>query len=154
MKEVIEISMSKLEDHDGADIESSMENGNLGESYMSDDDDVHFEGEEEMNGLFRNAMQNLDSATEGMDVTIASHSEHSNDGILNNSMNDSALRKERDVLKAALAEAKRELATQKTNAETAAEDAETTQTKLRALATDLQERLEERQGTFIQSASA
>lgn len=145
MKEVIEISMSKLEDHDGAEIESSMENGNLDESYMSDDDDVHFEGEEEMNGLFRNAMQNLDSATEGMDVTIASHSEHSNDGILNSSMNDSALRKERDALKAALAEAKRELATQKSNAETAAEDAETTQTKLRALATDLQERLEERQ---------
>ena len=145
MKEVIEISMSKLEDHDGAEIESSMENGNLDESYMSDDDDVHFEGEEEMNGLFRNAMQNLDSATEGMDITIASHSEHSNDGILNSSMNDNVLRKERDALKAALAEAKRELATQKSNAETAAEDAETTQTKLRALATDLQERLEERQ---------
>lgn len=119
-------------------------------SDLSDDD---FDGGAELTGLFRNAMQNLDSATEGLDVTIGSHSEYSG-GQSQTDMNGNAsadIVRQRDELRVALAEAKRELAAQKKNNETLVEDGETTQKKLRALAADLQERLERRQEELLET---
>ena len=157
MKAIIESSLARLEDMDVNDSRTGASSaGDDGDDYeISDDED--FEGGAEMSGLFRNAMQNLDSATEGIDVDFTldsnSHAElmspashaHSH---FNASMD---VMKEREDLKAALAEAKRELAAQKSNAVTLAEDSEVTQKKLRALATDLQERLERRQEELLET---
>lgn len=146
MKGVIESSLARLEDLDESNMnntnsfeESYDHGGDNDEGMMSDDD---FEGGAEISKLFGNAMKDLDHVTENMDVSIAMNSEYSNG---NHSAVDTSVANERDSLKVALAEAKRELAQQKQNLITVQEDNESTQNKLRALATDLQERLERRQ---------
>lgn len=170
MKGVIESSLARLsnfDDNDGAaaagggdnfddslDGSESMTNdstshhrhSNGGGGMMSDDED-EFEVGAEMTGMFRDAMKDLDSATQGMDVNFSTmHSEY--DIGLGSGMGGGGGgggSSEREELRAALAEAKRELALQKQNAITMQEDTDATQQKLRALATDLQERLERRQ---------
>lgn len=127
MKSIIEVSLARLEDFDASGIQD--ESGDFDEMDGSD----HFDGGQEMSGFFRNAMQNLDSATKGMDVNMSITSD-----ILNVSTVNDDIVKERDQLKAALAEAKR-------NAATLQEDNEATQNKLRDLVSDLQNRLEKRQ---------
>jgi protein HOOK3 len=154
MKGVIESSLARIEDANDS-LHASMEREEEDVGSTSDDD---FEGGAEMSGIFRNAMQTIDSVTQGMDVTVASQSEFSNansdqisgSGGGGNAHMDNVVR-ERDELRSALVEAKRELAVQKSRAGTAVEDAEVTQKKLRALATDLQERLEERQDELVET---
>ena len=159
MKGIIEASLARLEDLDESEcLDASrnttsefQEDGPMGVGEDLSDDD--FEVGAEMSGLFRSAMQNLDSATEGLDVTIGSNSEFSA-GHSHAEMNDNAsmdVVRQRDELRAALAEAKRELALQKNNNETLVEDGEVTQKKLRALAADLQERLEKRQEELLET---
>lgn len=128
MKSIIESSLARLEDFDASGIHD--ESGDMNDEMDGSD---HFDGEQEMSGFFRNAMQNLDSATQGMDVNMSITSE-----ILNVSTVNDDVVKERDQLKAALAEAKR-------NAAALQEDNEATQNKLRDLVSDLQHRLERRQ---------
>mmetsp|Transcript_9908 Transcript_9908/g.14924 ORF Transcript_9908/g.14924 Transcript_9908/m.14924 type:complete len:624 (-) Transcript_9908:99-1970(-) len=154
MKGVIESSLARLEDLDESNMnnsnnfEESYDHGHGGDHHnddvsgmLSDDD---FEGGAEISKLFGNAMKDLDHVTENMDVSIAINSEYSN-GNHSHSAADASVANERDALKVALAEAKRELGQQKQNLITVQEDNDTTQNKLRALATDLQERLERRQ---------
>ncbi len=155
MKGVIESSLARLEEFDDSGdmnggLDDSVDDGS--ESFTQDgssrhlmgsDDEDEFEVGAEMTGMFRDAMKDLDSATQGMDVDLTMNSEYdysSGGGGRGNSSTQ-----ERDELRAALAEAKRELALQKQNAVTMQEDSDATQQKLRALATDLQERLERRQ---------
>ena len=128
MKSIIESSLARLEDFDASGIHD--ESGDMNNEMDGSD---HFDGEQEMSGFFQNAMQNLDSATQGMDVNMSITSE-----ILNVSTVNDDVVKERDQLKAALAEAKR-------NAAALQEDNEATQNKLRDLVSDLQHRLERRQ---------
>ena len=151
MKGVIESSLARIEDLN--DSLFSVENANDGEDdgdldgdSMSDDD---FEGGGEIGGMFRDAFKDLDSVTQGMDVTVASQSDNSHPNVHGG---NGDVVKEKDELRMALAEAKRELAAQKSNSETLAEDGEATQKKLRALAADLQERLEERQEELVETA--
>mmetsp|Transcript_21831 Transcript_21831/g.32379 ORF Transcript_21831/g.32379 Transcript_21831/m.32379 type:complete len:620 (+) Transcript_21831:214-2073(+) len=150
MKGVIESSLARIEDLNDSIFSAENdgeEDGEVDGDSMSDND---FEGGGEISGMFRNAMQNLDSVTQGMDdVTVASQSEFSHPNVHGG---DADVVRERDELRAALAESKRELAAQKSNAETLAEDGEATQKKLRALAADLQERLEERQEELVETA--
>lgn len=149
MKGVIESSLARIEDLNDSlfSVENDGEgDGDLDGDSLSDDD---FEGGGEISGMFRDAFKDLDSVTQGMDVTVASQSDFSHPNV-HGGNGDFA--KERDELRAALAEAKRELAAQKSNAETLAEDGEATQKKLRALAADLQQRLEERQEELVETA--
>ena len=69
---------------------------------------------------------------------------------MDNSNNNSTILRERDELRKALAEAKRELASQQTQSKRMVEDTESSQKKLRALAEDLQERLEVRQAELVE----
>jgi len=157
MKGIIESSLAMLEDFDEGELLDTSRNSKhsypVGSPMGSDLSDDDFDGGAELTGLFRNAMQNLDSATEGLDVTIGSHSEYSG-GQSQTDMNGNAsadIVRQRDEMRVALAEAKRELAAQKKNNETLVEDGETTQKKLRALAADLQERLERRQEELLET---
>mmetsp|Transcript_10269 Transcript_10269/g.19247 ORF Transcript_10269/g.19247 Transcript_10269/m.19247 type:complete len:637 (-) Transcript_10269:97-2007(-) len=163
MKGIVESSLGRLEDVERPDEDDHVNLSNVyhEEDSMSDNDDQDNDDEEnldefgaEISGLFQNAMKNLDSATEGMDVTIASHSEFSqsqanSDVGRNHGGNISDLRRERDELKATLAEVKRELSAQKSHAQMLVEDGEASQKKLRALAEDLQERLLQRQEELV-----
>jgi chromosome segregation ATPase len=128
MKSIIETSLARLEDFDASGVQD--ESGDVDDEMDGSD---HFDGEQEMSGFFRNAMQNLDSATQGMDVNMSITSD-----ILNVSTVNDDIVKERDQLRVALAEAKR-------NAATLLEDNEVTQNKLRDLVSDLQNRLDKRQ---------
>lgn len=129
MKHIIESSLARLEDFDASGVHD--ESGDAGDDDLDDSD--NFQGEHEMSGYFRNAMQNLDSVTLEMDA---------NTSFTSNALNESRINdgsvKERDQLRAALAEAQRNVATLQ-------EDYEVTQQKLRDLASDLQFRLEKRQ---------
>ena len=155
MKGIIESSLARLDDLDEDHVNTSGHTHTSGEDEMDDMSDDDFEGGAEMSGLFRNVMQNLDTVTQGMDVTVASASEYSRPSPrpsprhsdMNHAAGDGG--KEIEQLRAALAEAKRELAGQKSNTATLTEDSESTQKKLRALAADLQERLEKRQDELI-----
>ena len=155
IKGIIESSLARIEDMSESLQTSMVEEGDADSA--SDDD---FEGGEEMSGLFRNAMQNLDSVTQEMDVTVASQSEFSNansdhiggdGGGSGGGMHMDNVVRERDELRAALVEARRELEVQKGRTETLVEDGEVTQKKLRVLATDLQERLVERQDELVET---
>jgi HOOK protein. len=171
MKGIVESSLGRLEDLERP-LEEEEGDGsmNISKNYndeysMSDNDDEQNENEDdenidefgaEMSGLFRNAMKNLDSATEGMDLTIASPSEfsHHSHGISESGnkgghMFDVIVR-ERDELRASLADVKRELSAQKSHAQMLVEDGEASQKKLRALADDLQERLSKRQEELVE----
>ena len=143
MKEILQESMERLEEYeegeegdDSEDYDHSEEHGDdsygMQDGFMSDDEG--FEGEAEMNGLFRSAMATIDTA---MDTTL-------DDQIASPSTSSVAILRERDELRATLAGFKRELAAQKSQSATLVEDSEASQNKLRALAEDLQERLERR----------
>jgi len=139
MKVVIESSLSRMEEYDVEGDELSKydnHDSNIGErdEFLSDTED-DFEGGAEMTGLFRNAMKNIDAVTHSMDV-----------GTLESGLSSSvSIAKDRDELRTAVTEARRELATYKTQSKLMAEGTESSQKKLRALAQDLQERLETRQ---------
>lgn len=146
MKEILQESMERLEEYDGGDEEDS-EEFNDSEEYGDDSyvnmqdggfmsDEEGFEGEAEMNGLFRNAMATIDTA---MDTTLG------DEQIASPSASSVTILRERDELRAALAGVKRELAAQKSQSATLVEDSEVSHNKLRALAEDLQERLERRE---------
>mmetsp|Transcript_7294 Transcript_7294/g.8328 ORF Transcript_7294/g.8328 Transcript_7294/m.8328 type:complete len:627 (-) Transcript_7294:172-2052(-) len=156
MKSIIQFSISRLQnynDEENNGFHSSLEKGsevdddddNLGlmseeeDNMLSDED---FEGEAAMSGLFRNAMSQLDSATQGMDVTFDTEQS----GSLSMPMD---VVRERDGLRTSLVEARRELSAQQTQSARMVEDTESSQRKLRALAEDLQERLEQRQAELL-----
>jgi len=139
MKGIIESSLSRIEDYDGGGTEFSNDENHDDDvddtdDFLSDAED-DFEGGAEMTGLFRNAMQNIDAVTSSMDDIGNTNSEHSSVAMI----------KERDELKKSLAESRRELLIYKSQSQLMNEDTETSQKKLRALAEDLQERLETRQ---------
>lgn len=156
MKGIIESSLGRLEDLDESmtmspNKDSSLHGSDDHDQMVGDDDMSNadsFEAGAEMSGLFRNAMHNLDSITQGMDVTVGSHSEYSN-GNSQGGGNPMDYAREREELRSALAEAKRELLAREKHIATLVEDGETTQNKLRALSTDLQERLQIRQEELL-----
>lgn len=145
MKSIIESSLALLDDLDDGEVDGdSDEIDGMDDGMISDDE---FSGGAEMTKFFGNAMKDLDSATYGMDGATAYSGYSGNDGSMSMGGGGGVSRdiiRERDELRAALAESKRELAAQKSNALTVVEDNESTQKKLRALATDLQERLQRR----------
>jgi protein HOOK3 len=166
MKGIVESSLGRLEDverplledqDDDNDVNMSRnynDQDSMSDNYNQEDDENLDDFGAEMSGLFRNAMKNFDSATEGLDMTIASHSEFSHsqansDGGNQGSNMFDVIARERDELRTALAEVKRELSAQKSHAQMLVEDGEASQKKLRALAEDLQERLSQRQEELV-----
>lgn len=168
MKSIIQSSLSRVEDtgcDDGDDDGEGAENdsnGGLGTSrdsndnsagdqdgmgFASDDDDMDVNsgggGDDDddgsMQNMFRDAMAQFNNVTEGMDVAFDTNERQSSHSSMENII------KERDDLRTALAEAKRELTSHQSQSQRMVEDTESSQKKLRALAEDLQERLERRQ---------
>ncbi len=146
MKSIIQSSLSRLEDLDDEDEGEEMDGShshaggkdggsehNSGIDFMSDDG-----GDDEMSGLFRDAISQFNNVTEDMDVEF-----HPSGRVTPNPATD--VIRERDELRASLAETKRELTAYQSQSQRMVEDTESSQKKLRALAEDLRERLEQRQ---------
>jgi protein HOOK3 len=149
------------DDDDDDDMNDEEESDRGGSSSMNFDDYEDDNGS--MTGLFKDAMSQFNNVTEGMDLAFdASKSDDNNNsnGIHNTPMsrnnrkhmnNNSAnaasmeLMKEREELRKALSDAKKELSNFKNQSQRMVEDTESSQKKLRALAEDLQERLGRRE---------
>lgn len=138
MKGVIESSMAKLSDYDLDDGSNEEVDSEL--VFDSEDEDDFSAHESSpvsnMNGLFKGSTDDL---SRDMDGTIASeYTSGSRAG-------GSDILRERNELRSALQDARRELASHKSQTALLAEEHESAQRKLRALAEDLQERLQLRQ---------
>lgn len=143
LKQCIEAGMARNSPIEDDSESESVEQGEneLAEGKIIDvisDDEDDFEGGAEMTGLFRNAMENMDAA---LDTSFIGGSR----SVISSGTTSNEYAKECEELKVALADAKRELATYKSQSAIIAEDAETSQKKLRALAEDFQDRLEKRE---------
>ncbi len=173
MKGIIQDSLGRLEDLEGEeeedyDGEGLNESGFVEDSdgeaveqngigFHSDDDDDGLTHDDEMSGLFRDAISQFNHVTEGMDMDVQFDSSSTSDlkkpssGKMNKQPTISSdILRERDELRAALSEAKRELSSYQSQSKRMVEDTESSQKKLRALAEDLQERLEQRQNELVQ----
>lgn len=147
MKGVIESSMAKLTDYyvdDGSDEEIDSEL-----VFDSDGDEDDFSAPESspvsnMNGLFKGSSDDL---SRDMDGTIAS------EFTSGSRAGGSDILRERNELRSALQDSRRELAGHKSQAALLAEEHESAQRKLRALAEDLQERLQQRQDELTEVES-
>jgi protein HOOK3 len=138
MKGVIESSMAKLSDYDLDDGSNEEVDSEL--VFDSEDEDDFSAHESSpvsnMNGLFKGSTDDL---SRDMDGTIASeYTSGSRAG-------GSDILRERNELRSALQDARRELASHKSQTALLAEEHDSAQRKLRALAEDLQERLQLRQ---------
>jgi len=148
MKAVIEDSMGQLQDRQGGDDDDGNDEDDIGsgpggeeiefdsDDYNSDDDG---DPSKSMSAMFTAAEHDIDAAMADLDGEAAaiSGSPRGSGG--------AALAKERDELNSLLEETQRELASQKSQAAILAEEHESAERKLRALAEDLQERLGRRQ---------
>ncbi len=163
MKGIIQDCLSRLEDldvdedeDDGEDLED--------EEYDSSQNDLPFDDDVDasMSGLFRDAMSEFNNVTQGMDMDVAFDSIDNFDETNSKSTSrsnvsnrksskkmttaiDANIIQERNDLRKALAQAKRELNSYQTQSQRMVEDTESSQKKLRTLAEDLQERLALRQ---------
>ena len=151
----------QLDDDDDDDMNDEEESDRGGSSSMNFDDYEDDNGS--MTGLFKDAMSQFNNVTEGMDLAFdASKSDDNNNNngtrntpmsrnnrkhMNNNSANAASmeLMKEREELRKALSDAKKELSNFKNQSQRMVEDTESSQKKLRALAEDLQERLGRRE---------
>ena len=149
MKSIIQSSLGRVEDLDEDDIEGEGDSdgmggsGDLQDNSDQDEMDLMSDDEASMKDMFRDAMSQFKIVTEGMDDVFDS-SERSTTALSMEVM------KERDDLRTALAESKRELAAHQSQSQRMVEDTESSQKKLRALAEDLQERLEQRQTELVE----
>ena len=158
MKGVIEDSLGQLQDRDDGDEDDEIDgvdgkdDGNDDEGigggsggaeieFDSDDYDSDDNGDpsNSMSAMFSAAEHDIDAAMADLDGEAAAIS-----GSPRGS-GSAALIKERDELKSSLEQAQRELASHKSQATILAEEHESAERKLRALAEDLQERLGRRQ---------
>ena len=160
MKGVIEDSMGQLQDRDDGDEDDEIdgvdgeddddgnddegiggESGGAEIEFDSDDYDSDDNGDpsNSMSAMFSAAEHDIDAAMADLDGEAAAIS-----GSPRGS-GSAALIKERDELKSSLEQAQRELASHKSQATILAEEHESAERKLRALAEDLQERLGRRQ---------
>lgn len=159
MKGVIEDSMGQLQDRDDGDEDDDVD-GDDGDDDGNDDEgigggpgsgEIEFDSDDydsddngdpsnSMSAMFSAAEHDIDAAMADLDGEAAAIS-----GSSRGSGSAAALIKERDELKASLEEAQRELASNKSQAAILAEEHESAERKLRALAEDLQERLGRRQ---------
>eukprot|EP00561_Arcocellulus_cornucervis_P014855 CAMPEP_0185804044 /NCGR_PEP_ID=MMETSP1322-20130828/3029_1 /TAXON_ID=265543 /ORGANISM="Minutocellus polymorphus, Strain RCC2270" /LENGTH=653 /DNA_ID=CAMNT_0028500001 /DNA_START=94 /DNA_END=2055 /DNA_ORIENTATION=- len=149
MKAVIEDSMGQLQDRQGGDDDGGNDEEDIGsgpgggeiefdsDDYNSDDDG---DPSKSMSAMFTAAEHDIDAAMADLDGGEAAAISGSPRG-----SGSAALAKERDELNSLLEEAQRELASQKSQAAILAEEHESAERKLRALAEDLQERLGRRQ---------
>ena len=149
MKAVIEDSMGQLQDRQGGDDDDGNDEEDIGsgpgggeiefdsDDYNSDDDG---DPSKSMSAMFTAAEHDIDAAMADLDGGEAAAISGSPRG-----SGSAALAKERDELNSLLEEAQRELASQKSQAVILAEEHESAERKLRALAEDLQERLGKRQ---------
>ena len=148
MKAVIEDSMGQLQDRQGGDDDDGNDEDDIGsgpggeeiefdsDDYNSDDDG---DPSKSMSAMFTAAEHDIDAAMADLDGEAAAIS-----GSPRGS-GSAAFAKERDELNSLLEETQRELASQKSQAAILAEEHESAERKLRALAEDLQERLGRRQ---------
>lgn len=136
MKGIIESSLQRLEDYDNE--------ANLDENEEDDGPEMVFSEELGSGGAGTTAGSGADAAggarSGGGSLFDANH-------LQQGSMGDA----DKELLEQALLEAKRELATQKSQMNEVREDAEKAQSKLRALVEDLQDRLAKRQDELITS---
>lgn len=149
MKAVIEDSMGQLQDRQGGDDDGGNDEEDIGsgpgggeiefdsDDYNSDDDG---DPSKSMSAMFTAAEHDIDAAMADLDGGEAAAISSSPRG-----SGSAALAKEREELNSLLEEAQRELASQKSQAAILAEEHESAERKLRALAEDLQERLGRRQ---------
>jgi len=149
MKAVIEDSMGQLQDRQGGDDDDGNDEEDIGsgpgggeiefdsDDYNSDDDG---DPSKSMSAMFTAAEHDIDAAMADLDGGEAAAISGSPRG-----SGSAALAKEREELNSLLEEAQRELASQKSQAAILAEEHESAERKLRALAEDLQERLGRRQ---------
>ena len=160
MKGVIEDSMGQLQDRDDGDEDDEIDrvdgddddDGNEDEGigggpgggeieFDSDDYDSDDNGDpsNSMSAMFSAAEHDIDAAMADLDgeAAVISGSPRGSGSV--------TLIKERDELKSSLEQAQRELASHKSQATILAEEHESAERKLRALAEDLQERLGRRQ---------
>lgn len=141
LKQCIESGMERSEVLSSDEESGSEDEGSSNKRDMMDlisDGEDDFEGGKEMTGLFRNAMENMDAA---LDTSIIGGAR----SVTSIGSNTNEFTKENEKLKSQLADAKRELASYKSQSAILAEDTETSQKKLRALAEDLQDRLRQRE---------
>ncbi len=164
MKSIIQSSLGRLEDleeDESGILDTTNDEEGTNDDIMDqngmgfnsdDDDDGGLDGhDDEMSGLFRDAISQFNNVTEGMDVAFDSSSQHDqNSASRPMSTVSMDVIRERDELRNALVEAKRELASYQSQSQRMVEDTETSQKKLRALAEDLQERLESRQSELVE----
>lgn len=140
MKGIIESSLGRLTDYDGP--EGGSEEGEQSMLVFGDDDG----SDDDEDNIASPAMENWGG-------TGLFHSPAETAGTVSPSSAAGAesLIKERDELRRALQDARRELAAHKSQSALTAEDTEGSQRKLRALAEDLQERLGRRQEELTQA---
>merc|ERR1712238_581110 len=112
----------------------------MGIEYDDSDDDAQIS--EDVRGMFNESMAQFDSVLVGMDGSISGGSQNSGSSF---SGSKTDVNKERDELRTALQDTRRELATLKSHSSISSEEQENAQNKLRDLAEDLQERLGARQ---------
>ena len=158
MKGVIEDSMGQLQDRDDGDEDDDVD-GDDGDDDGNDDEgigggpgggEIEFDSDDydsDDNGDPSNSMSAMFSAAEH-DIDAAMADLDGEAAAISGSPRGSGsvtLIKERDELKSSLEQAQRELASHKSQATILAEEHESAERKLRALAEDLQERLGRRQ---------
>mmetsp|Transcript_407 Transcript_407/g.901 ORF Transcript_407/g.901 Transcript_407/m.901 type:complete len:654 (+) Transcript_407:157-2118(+) len=153
MKGVIESSMGRLQDRGGGDDDDDEDYddgsaGGVGSAepgidFDSDDYDSDGDGGADpstsMSAMFSAAEHDIDAAMADLDGEAAAMSGDAA------AAGKAELVKERDELRMSLQDARRELAAHKSQASIMAEEQESAERKLRALAEDLQERLGRRQ---------
>ena len=153
MKGVIESSMGRLQDRGGDDdgdyddgSAGGVGSGEPGIEFDSDDYDSDGDGggdpSTSMSAMFSAAEHDIDAAMADLDGETAAMS---GPRAVAAAAGAAELVKERDELRASLQDARRELAAHKSQASIMAEEQESAERKLRALAEDLQERLGRRQ---------
>lgn len=120
MKALIESSLSKLSNYDVDESSEDEVDNELVFDSDEEDDSDGFRDPNDMNGLFKGAAESTE------------------------------ILKERDELRSALQDSRRELAAHKSQAAIFTEETESAQKKLRALAEDLQERLQQRQDELME----